>query len=48
MNVVDILGKVMSLLYDIFNNYGLAIILFTLFSKIVLLKWLKCNQVLIK
>lgn len=48
MNVVDILGKVMSLLYDIFNNYGLAIILFTLFSKIVLLPvsiWVQKNSI---
>lgn len=37
MFFVDILGNVMGFLYDIFNNYGLAIIVFTLFSKIILL-----------
>ena len=34
---VNILGSIMKLCYDLFNNYGLAIILFTLISKIVLL-----------
>lgn len=34
---IDILGSIMKFCYDIFNNYGLAIILFTFISKIVLL-----------
>lgn len=34
---VKLLGIVMKFCYDIFSNYGLAIILFTLISKIVLL-----------
>lgn len=48
MNIVDILGKVMNLLYNIINNYGVAIILFTLFSKIVLLPisiWVQKNSI---
>ena len=34
---VNILGSIMKFCYDLFNNYGIAIILFTLISKIVLL-----------
>lgn len=48
MSVVDVLGKVMKLLYNIFNNYGIAIIMFTLFSKIVLLPisiWVQKNSI---
>ena len=52
---IDILGKVMEVCYDFLNNYGLAIIAFTIISKIVLLpisiwvqknsiKMVKCNQ----
>ena len=37
MIFINILGKVMAFLYNIFNNYGIAIIIFTLFSKIILL-----------
>ncbi len=35
--LVSILGKVMKLFYDLTNNYGIAIILFTIFSKIIIL-----------
>ena len=37
MFFVNILGKLMAFLYNIFNNYGISIIVFTLFSKIILL-----------
>lgn len=48
MFIVDILGSVMRFLYKICNNYGVAIILFTLFSKIVLLPisiWVQKNSI---
>ena len=48
MFLIDILGKIMQFCYDIFNNYGIAIILFTLFSKIVLLPisiWIQKNSI---
>lgn len=34
---INILGSIMRFCYNIFNNYGLAIILFTLLSKIILI-----------
>lgn len=37
MIFVNILGYIMSWLYNIFGNYGIAIIMFTLVSKIILL-----------
>ena len=37
MFFVNILGKLMGFLYNIFNNYGICIIVFTLISKIILL-----------
>ena len=40
------LGAVMDVCYSIVKNYGLAIILFTLISKIILLPlsiWVHCN-----
>ena len=37
MFVVNILGNFMKFCYELFSNYGIAIILFTLFSKLVLL-----------
>ena len=37
MFFVNILGKIMAFLYNIFNNYGISIIIFTLISKIILL-----------
>ena len=37
MIFVDILGYIMNWLYGIFGNYGIAIIMFTLASKIILL-----------
>lgn len=37
MFMVKFLGLLMGLCYKIFNNYGIAIIMFTLFSKIILL-----------
>ena len=48
MFLIDILGKIMHFCYNIFNNYGIAIILFTLFSKIVLLPisiWIQKNSI---
>ncbi|MEE0866090.1 MAG: membrane protein insertase YidC [Clostridia bacterium] len=48
MFLIDILGKIMQFCYNIFNNYGIAIILFTLFSKIVLLPisiWIQKNSI---
>lgn len=44
----SLLGSVMSWCYSLVNNYGLAIILFTLFSKIVLLPvsiWVQFNSI---
>ncbi len=35
--ITNFLGIIMKLFYDITNNYGLAIILFTVFSKIIIL-----------
>ena len=34
---VNLLGKIMAFLYNIFNNYGISIIVFTIISKIILL-----------
>ena len=34
---IEVLGNIMRFCYNLFSNYGIAIILFTLFSKIVLL-----------
>ena len=48
MGVINVLGTIMQFCYSIFNNYGIAIILFTLFSKIVLLPvsiWLQKNSI---
>lgn len=48
MFLIDILGKIMQFCYNIFSNYGVAIILFTLFSKIVLLPisiWIQKNSI---
>ena len=48
MFLVKILGIVMRFCYQILGNYGLAIILFTLFSKIVLLPisiWVQKNSI---
>ena len=36
MFLVDVLGYIMKILYNLCNNYGIAIILFTLISKIIL------------
>lgn len=44
----SILGSIMSFSYKLVNNYGLAIILFTLFSKIILLPisiWVQFNSI---
>ena len=46
--MIKILGIIMLFCYNIFKNYGLAIILFTLFSKIVLLPisiWVQKNSI---
>lgn len=48
MFLVDILGYIMKFCYNICSNYGLAIILFTLFSKIILLPvsiWVQKNSI---
>ena len=48
MFLIDILGKIMLFCYNLFGNYGIAIILFTLFSKIVLLPisiWIQKNSI---
>ena len=48
MFLVNILGIIMRWCYNIFNNYGIAIILFTLFSKIILLPmsiWVQKNSI---
>ena len=45
---IDILGKIMKVCYDFLNNYGLAIIAFTIISKIVLLPisiWVQKNSI---
>ena len=46
--LVNALGYIMSFLYNLCKNYGVAIILFTLFSKIVLLPisiWVQKNSI---
>ena len=46
--MIDILGKIMYFCYNIFNNYGIGIILFTLLSKIILLPltiWVQKNSI---
>ncbi len=48
MFIVDILGNLMRIFYNLFHNYGLAILLFTLFSKIILLPisvWVQKNSI---
>ena len=48
MFLITILGNIMRFCYSLFNNYGIAIILFTLFSKIVLLPmsiWVQKNSI---
>ena len=48
MFLINILGKIMQWCYNLFSNYGIAIILFTLFSKIVLLPlsvWVQKNSI---
>lgn len=48
MFLIDILGYVMKICYNICSNYGVAIILFTLFSKIILLPisiWVQKNSI---
>ena len=48
MFLISILGKIMQFCYNLFGNYGIAIILFTLFSKIVLLPisvWVQKNSI---
>ncbi|MBQ1298625.1 YidC/Oxa1 family membrane protein insertase, partial [Candidatus Saccharibacteria bacterium] len=48
MFFVDFLGWIMKLCYNVVNNYGLAIILFTLVSKIILLPisiWVQKNSI---
>lgn len=46
--MIKILGIIMAFCYRLFNNYGLAIILFTLISKVVLLPlsiWVQKNSI---
>ena len=46
--MIKVLGIIMAFCYNLFNNYGLAIILFTLISKIVLLPlsiWVQKNSI---
>lgn len=48
MFLINILGIIMRFCYNLFGNYGVAIILFTLFSKIVLLPmsiWVQKNSI---
>ena len=48
MFFINILGSIMKFCYDLFENYGVAIILFTLFSKIILLPmsiWVQKNSI---
>ena len=48
MFLVSILGNIMQFCYNLFGNYGWAIILFTIFSKIVLLPvtiWVQINSI---
>ena len=46
--MIRILGSIMAFCYNMFNNYGLAIILFTIISKLVLLPlsiWVQKNSI---
>lgn len=48
MGLINILGVIMRFCYNLFENYGIAIILFTLFSKIILLPisiWVQKNSI---
>ena len=48
MFLISILGNIMNFCYNLFGNYGWAIILFTIFSKIVLLPitiWVQKNSI---
>ncbi|MBQ3409045.1 MAG: membrane protein insertase YidC [Clostridia bacterium] len=48
MFLVNILGNIMEFCYNLFGNYGWAIVLFTIFSKIVLLPitiWVQKNSI---
>ncbi len=48
MFLINILGSIMRFCYHLFNNYGLAIIIFTFFSKIILLPmsvWVQKNSI---
>lgn len=48
MVLVNLLGIIMKFCYDLFQNYGIAIILFTLFSKFILLPmsiWVQKNSI---
>jgi len=48
MFLIDILGMIMRFCYNLFGNYGIAIILFTLFSKVVLIPmsiWVQKNSI---
>ena len=48
MFFINILGIIMRFCYNLFGNYGIAIILFTLFSKIVLIPmsiWVQKNSI---
>lgn len=48
MFFINILGIIMRFCYNLFENYGIAIILFTLFSKIVLIPmsiWVQKNSI---
>lgn len=48
MFLINILGKIMQFCYNFLGNYGWAIILFTLFSKVVLLPisiWVQKNSI---
>lgn len=48
MFLINLLGSIMRFCYNLFENYGIAIILFTLFSKIILLPmsiWVQKNSI---
>ena len=48
MILIDILGIIMRFCYNLFKNYGIAIIFFTLISKFVLLPltiWVQKNSI---
>ena len=48
MFLINILGTIMRFCYNLFGNYGIAIILFTFFSKIILLPmsiWVQKNSI---